>query len=332
MKKRAVPRNHVSRGILVDGNVRMSSHYKRQVLDIFTGPENSGHWIFVENIEDGMNKSSQFKRELLRPFGQWLRERHGLSWFLEEMSVRGINQKLDRGQIIAINGLLAQEKGFEALQSEFRLRKKNTEVFRNSSGSFFTGVQEVMDKDMREFLETVFQSIGEQSASENATFERINGYRLSWFDKHSYPFHTIAGASLEEDLIVLPGIWDENSGVFTAFGNRSNILGEEDPASGLWVRNVLDDVLDSIDYAGDYVYLSEPVRNAAKLIWDAEFSREIETRFGTQALKILQLGLWAISMTADPTSWLDKSMLAYWRKGTLLRSASGTHARRPLFG
>lgn len=294
--------------------------YQTLIQKIFGGEKSTGYDVHMRRIDDGVEASSTFKRDRFQPFADWMKEKkHGERWFTEKIKVG--TYEMSRGQVMAINGLLSQENGLDSLKNEFRTGRRKRDIVRGAPDEFFQEVQGKMDGDMKDFLGLVF-NLGRQNGVDlKAAFMRMNGYEGRWLEQY-YPFHRVRGASLEEDMVndrlesnqtFLPGNWDGNN--FRATIERGHVIPRVDSQAGLWVRNVLDDVLDSIDFAGDYVHLAEPVRNAAKMLWDGEFSLAIEDRYGKEAVKALRNGLRAAAGNRDQMQWMDSLVMGIRRKG-----------------
>jgi len=227
-----------------------------------------------------------------------------------------------------MNGLLSQENGPESLANRFKLTSEGRaglgRYHDNTPPEFFDSVKAAMGKEETDFLNMVYD-LGKKNGSDlKSVFMRLNGYEGAWLDQY-YPFHRIRGNnSFEQDMkadrlgennAVLPGTWDGKQ--FQASVNKSHVIERVPSKSGLWVRNVKDDITDMVTFAANYVGLAEPVRNAAKVLFDENFAREVEMRHGTEAVRALRDGLRTVAGNATPYNSLERLLLNIRRRGIL---------------
>ena len=296
-------------------------HYQTLVSEIFGGERSSGYKLLAGDLDSEEPWSS--RRDQWSPLQDFMKG-HGGNWFYGKMKVPGLDHELTRDQVMAINGILSQENGKESLQTKMGLGSKLADKIVGASDEFFSNVQAAMDPEMKKWLSLVYQH-GESMRPElTKAAIRMNDMSPTMVEGNYYPFHRMMGSSLEEDMVsgklaenkrFLPGDFDPRTGNVRASVNKGHMIPRVDSKAGLWIRGTLSDLHDSIDFSADYIHLAEKVRNAAKILWDPTFSREIENRFGTFSLKALRKGLLAMSGQRDPMHWPEKLLLDLRRKG-----------------
>jgi hypothetical protein len=97
--------------------------------------------------------------------------------------------------------------------------------------------------------------------------------------------------------------------------DKSHTIERVGSTKPVWVRNVGNDLMDVIDSSAMFVGLGEPVRNASRLIFNADFATAVKAKFGDEFYNQLTEGLKALAGTKRTLNAIERFTLNVRNRG-----------------
>ena len=293
------------------------SQYQTLVASAFGGEDSRGYQILGKAIDDGDDARVAKSYEYSDPVVNWFKDNKldMNSWLHEakDVDIEGFKGKLERGQVVALAGIAAQEEGRASLlESGFSLQGDSVRgrKYKLTEGSLEKLLND-MDPQEKGLLGKIFDMGKSAGKDMKDTFRRMYGYDMDTLDNH-YPLHRAEHKLPTEEEI----LHQRNSSSFTRAGvDKSHTISRVGSHNAVWLRNAGDDIMEMADSASTFVGLGEPVRNASKVIFDKDFSDHLKTQMGDNFYKQMTEGLQAIAGNKKVFNGLDKWFINVRNRG-----------------
>jgi hypothetical protein len=270
-------------------------------------------------IDAGEDVHASKVYEYMDPILGWIKDKKlNFSDFLNErreIDVEGFSGEIERGQVIAMAGLKATEDGWASLIDGGFVRTNDREYGKvyHLSESTLNKILGTMDDMDREFLQHIFDLGKKTGADMGQVFKSMYGYDLKLLDPY-YPIYRYMpkeGVPIEDEIVrqrdsssfIHPGV--DKSHTIERVGSTKTVV----------LRNVGEDLIDTVESAARFVGLGEPIRNAARLLFNEKYSTAIIQRYGKEFYNELTAGFRYIAGHKTPLNAIDKFVANILNRG-----------------
>jgi hypothetical protein len=269
--------------------------------------------VVVKPIDEGETVYSDKKHEYSMPFTEAAKDQKigTYDWHHAKVKVDipGLPAELERADILALAGIKAS--GGNLGESGFVLKKDWTpgKVYKLTDNELEALFSKLDDGD-KAYLDLMYAQ-GKKGGQDRAdVFKRVNGYDMPLEDIY-YPFYRIvddSGILTEEQII-------SQRNRRSAMPDQSHNIEREESSKPFFIRGIDEDLIDIIDDTARYVGMTEPARNAARVLMNPEVKKSIVQAGGEDFHREMMDGLKAASGNKPVTNTLDRWALKMRNKG-----------------
>ena len=292
--------------------------YESMLSYLGGGEDSLLYRVAAKMVDAGDDVYQAKKYEYSDPIFKWLEEKKlNMAEFLNErkpINVEGFSGEMERGHVIAMAGLKSTESGWESLKNGFALQgdKEQGKIYKLPESSL-NAILATMDDTDKGFLQQVFDLGKRTGADMGQVFRKMYGYDLKLLDPY-YPVYRVMaelGLPFEEEILK-----QRDSSSFTHAGvDKSHTIERVGSTKPVWLRNAGNDIMDIVDSSAMFVGLGEPVRNASRLLFNADFAKAVKGKYGEEFYKQLTDGLKASAGTKKTLNAIERFTLNIRNRG-----------------
>lgn len=270
------------------------------IVEKLAGMNSTMHTVLFKNIHEGRQTQLRYVQGAQKAFREglekagffdkvknvdkWLGEREG-----KFNLTRNQRMSLYRHSLNEDNRAAILEGGFGIKVPNPKSGVTPNTVIRITEADL-DGILKGLTPEEKMFADQCGPLFEAQHKALNDTFTSLNGYRLdkqeNYFPKDVMPLQR-GGLDFESE---------EGLEAFRQFTTRVGIdkamlISRQGSKKPIYLNDLTHEVTRSVERAGAYVGLEEPMRNASKLLYDIDFKREIVDRYGRDTWAEIEKGL-----------------------------------------
>jgi len=298
---------------LLDWGKASNLGYETMGSVLAKGEDSLLYKVVVKPIDDGETVYSDKKHEYSAPFTQAAKDQKigTYDWHHEKVKVDipGLPSELERADILALAGIKAS--GGNLGESGFILKKDWSpgKVYKLTDNDLDALFSKLDDGD-KAYLDLMYAQ-GKKGGQDRAeVFKRTKGYDMPLEDVY-YPFYRVvddSGILTEEQII-------SQRNRRSAMPDQSHNIEREESSKPFFIRGIDEDLIDIIDDTARYVGMTEPARNAARVLMNPEIKKAIVRVGGEDFHREMMDGLKAASGNKPVTNAIDRWALKLRNKG-----------------